>query len=477
MKATPPRRRGTTSIVATACGTLLVLVALFARPALTDTPALELIPEYERVELPNGLVLLLLEHHELPLVDFELRFRAGATLDPAGKEGLADVTLGLMRKGTKKHDATQLAEELDYLGATLDLTAGVESGGLSAQFLAKDIDAGLALLQEIVLRPRFAEDEVRKDLERRVDAIREAKDNPRAVLGEYYDSFLFGGHPFARPVGGTETSLPRITRADIQGFYRQMAQPNRTLLAVVGDFDKADMRRRLEATFGDWERGDGTSQALAVPAAVPGRRVLLVDKPDATQTYFRFGNVGVAKGHPDTAVLDLVNTVFGGRFTSWLMYEMRTQNGLTYNAHSRFIERSVPGAFYVSSFTQTSETQKAMDMALDILERLHEKGLSAEELDSARNYIRGQYPPDFETSGDLARAILELEFFGLDRDHVNGHTRRVDAVTADDVRRAIAEHYPKENLTFVVIGQASEIGTVVGRYGEVTKKDITDEGF
>jgi predicted Zn-dependent peptidase len=452
-------------------------VSLWATAARADTPQVELVPEYERVTLDNGLVILLLEHHELPLVSFELRFRGGSTLDPPGKEGLADVTLGLMRKGTDKYDATQLAEELDYLGASLDLEAALESGDVSAQFLAKDVDAGLALLQEILLRPKFAKDEVRKEIDRRIDGIREAKENPRAVLGDYYSAFLFGKHAFGRPVGGTETSLPQIKRKDIQEFHQQMVQPNHTLLAVVGDFDRADMRRRLQATFGDWPRGHAMEHHLAAPTEVPGRRVLLVDKPDATQTYFRFGNVGVAKGSPDTAVLDLVNTVFGGRFTSWLMYEMRTQNGLTYNAHSRFVEHTVPGPFYISSFTQTSETETAIDMALDILARLHEKGLSEEELDSARNYIRGQFPPEFETAGELAGAIADLEFYGLDRETINGHTRRVDAVTDDDVRRAIAAHYPLDNLSFVIIGQASEIESVVGKYGTVTRKEIIDEGY
>jgi predicted Zn-dependent peptidase len=332
-------------------------------------------------------------------------------------------------------------------------------------------------LQEIILRPQFPKEEVRKDIDRRVDGIREAKENPRAVIGTYYSSFLFGKHPFARSTEGTETSLPGIDRKDIAAFYKGLVQPNRTILSIVGDFKVADMRRTVETTFGGWPRGNTTNVALTTPAAVQGRQVLLVDKPDATQTYFQFGNVGVAKGNPDTAVLSLVNTVFGGRFTSWLQYEMRTQNGLTYNAHSRFIERSVPGPFYVSSFTQTATTEKAMDMALDILNRLHEQGLSDKELESARNYIRGQFPPDFESAGDLADAIIELEFFGLDRDYINGHASRVDAVTVNGVRQAIAKHYPKDNISFVIVGQAEEIGAIAAKYGTVTRRKISDVGF
>ncbi len=455
------------------------LAALFVlcSAASATTPQGELVPAYERIELDNGLIVLLLEHHELPLVDFEFRLRGGAVGDPVGKEGLADVTLSMMRKGTSKYSSEQLSEELDFLGGTLRMGAGLEAGSISAQFLTKDVSAGLALLQEILLHPTFPKDEVRKTLDRRVDGIREAKENPRQVLGNYYSGFLFGEHPFGRPVGGTETSLPNIKRKDIKQFYRAMVQPNRTLLAVVGDFDMAEMRQLIETTFGDWSRGTGVTPSLSIPANSSGTWVLLVDKPDATQTYFRFGNVGVAKGNEDTAVLSLVNTVFGGRFTSWLMYEMRTKNGLTYSARSRFVERSVPGAFYISSFTRTADTEKAIDMALDILARLHEKGLTESELESARNYIRGQFPPDFETSSDLADAIIELEFFGLDRDYINGRTQRVDAVTVEDVRRAIAKHYPQENLSFVIVGQAKEIDKIAAKYGDVTRRKISDVGF
>lgn len=437
----------------------------------------DLVPEYSRTELPNGLTLLLLEHHELPLVNLQMLFRVGSIADPAGREGLADITMELLRKGTRSRSAEQIAEELDFLGGMLSLGADREMSELRAQFLVKDIDAGLGLLGEMLLAPTFPDKELQKLTDLRANAIREAKDNPRQVVGAYYESFLFEGHPFARPTGGTETSVRAIRRKDVQAFHAAYLHPNNAILAVVGDFDAAALQAKIAAAFGAWERGTAPRPELPRPAHVGGRRVLLVDKPDATQTYFRFGNVGVAKGHPDTAALDLVNTVFGGRFTSWLMDEMRTKNGLTYNAHANFVERSVPGPFYVSSFTRTADTEKAVDMALAILERLHTTGPSPEELDSARNYIRGQYPPDYETAGDLAAAIAELEFYGLDRDYVNQHTARVDAVTLEEVRRVIRAYYPKDDLTFVMVGAAAGIQQVANKYGAVRLRKIEEPGF
>lgn len=462
-----------------ACVAWTLVLCWFAPRALSNTTpgSSELVPEYERVELDNGLVLLLLEHHELPLVNFEFVFRTGSIADPPGQEGLSDLTMALLRKGTRDHTAGQIAEELDFLGGQLDLGASHETCTLSAQFLAKDVDAGLKLVSTLLLQPTFPEDEVRKRIDLNVDSIREDKDNPRRVIGNYYSSFLFRAHPFARPIGGTEKSLRAISHGDILRFHNSYLRPNNAILAVAGDFDAGNMRKRIESALGDWERRSISRPETAATQPVSGQHVLVVDKPDATQTYFRIGNVGVRKGHPDTAVLDVVNTVFGGRFTSWLTNEMRTKAGLTYNAHSRFIERSVPGPFYISSFTVTESTERAIDLALQLLERLHDKGIAAEELDSAKNYIRGQYPLRFETAGELASAMAELEFYGLDRSYVNEHTRKTDAVTVEQAREAIQRHYPSADRVIVMIGVADEIASIATKYGVVRQKKISDAGF
>jgi zinc protease len=437
----------------------------------------ELVPAYDRTVLPNGLVVLLLEQHEVPVIDFHLTMRTGSIADPQGKEGLADLTLSLLRKGTDRHSADQIAEELDFLGADLELDASYERSTVSAEFLAKDADQGLELLAEMLTRPKFDTQEIDKLVKLEIDGLRDLKDTPRNAVASYYDSFLFQGHPFARRVGGIETSLPAIQRADIVGFYEKNFRPNGAILAVAGDFKADTMRSQIENTLGPWARGDFKPVQAAAPKPFKGRKVLLVDKPDATQTYFRFGNVGMALGAPDEATVEVVNTVFGGRFTSWLMNEMRTKAGLTYNAHARFIRRKVPGEFYVSSFTRTDDTQAAVDLALQLLDRLHTKGLSQEELDSAKNYIRGQFPPDYETPGQLAGAMAELEFFGFDRDYINGYTRRTDAVTLGDTQKAIAAHYPEKNLAIVLVGQAGKVRKVASKYGPLTEKSISEPGF
>jgi len=466
-----------------ALAALTLMAAMLAIPGMAankTTPTAvpgELLPTYSRVVLENGLVLALLEQHELPLVDFQLLLRTGSISDPQGKEGLANITLSLLRKGTQKRTAEQIAEELDFLGAELDLSTSLEFGVVSAQFLAKDVEVGLGLLTDILLRPTFPEAEFDKAVDLAVDELAEAKDNPRTVIGTYFTGFVFAGHPFGRPLGGTETSLPTLTRSDVLRFHDAYVRPNNAILAVVGDFNSKSLQEQVTSAFKKWEKSPVTPASPVAAPQLNGRQVVLIDKPDAVQTYFQIGNIGVAKGDPDEATLDVVNTIFGGRFTSWLMTELRTNTGLSYNAHSRFVQRTVPGTFYISSFTRTADTEKAMDLALEILDRLHKQGVTQEEIASAQNYIRGQFPPNYESAGDLADAITEIEFYGLDRATINEHTHKTDAVTLEQARQAIAKHYPRENLAIVMIGQADSVGTVAAKYGDVRAKKISDPGY
>jgi zinc protease len=205
---------------------------------------------------------------------------------------------------------------------------------------------------------------------------------------------------------------------------------------------------------------------------------LLVDKPDATQTYFAIGNVATAAGDPDRVAIRLVNTVFGGRFTSLLNEALRVESGLTYGAISAFDPRKAPGPFGIYSYTQNESTAQAIDMALQVLQKLHKQGITAEELASAKSYIKGQFPPSIETSRQLAQIIAINEFYGLDDSEINDLEKRLDAVTPAIAQQVIQKHFPSENLVFTLIGKSSDISTAVQKFAE--KRDarvISEPGF
>ncbi|HEV2707590.1 MAG TPA: pitrilysin family protein [Pyrinomonadaceae bacterium] len=436
------------------------------------------LPAYKKVRLKNGLTLLLMEQHEVPIISFNFIVKAGSVADPAGKEGVASLTAGLLRKGTKTRTADQIANELDFVGGTLGAFATFDYTQGTAEFVRKDIAKGLELLSDVLLNPTFPQAETTKMQAQRVDAVKAAKDEASGVIGTYYNAYLFGSHPYGRPTEGDEKTIAAITREDVAKFYQTYYTPSNTILAVAGDFQTAEMERMLTERFGAWP--DKTAPAITLTEAAPvqGKRLLLIDKPDSTQTFYRIGNIGIPRTSADRVQIEVVNTLFGGRFTSMLNSALRINTGLTYGARSAFDQRRLRGPFFINTYTRNETTGQAIDMTLDILKRLHEKGITEEELKSAKSYLKGQFPPRIETTDQLAALIAQLEFFGLDERDINTYYARIDAMTLDDARRVIKQYFPAENLVFVLIGKASEIEPVIRKYApNVEKKSITQVGF
>jgi zinc protease len=447
---------------------------LSARAA--DGPQL---PPFRKVTLPNGLTLLLMEQHEVPLVSFRIVVRAGGVADPEGREGLALLTAELLQRGTDRRTADQIASELDSIGGSWDVHGDADLAGFSAEFMKKDLVAALDLLGDLLQHPSFPTAEVKKLLQQKVDGIKQDKEEAGAVLPLYFAGALFGRHPYARPAGGDERSLTSIQRRDVVALYERHYDPQTTMVAVAGDFASAEMEQALTKTFGGWKsRGRPAATEPAAPAPVQGRKLLLVNKPDAPQTFFAIGQVGIARNNPDRTGLDLVNVLFGGRFTSMLNDALRVNSGLTYGARSRFHTGRVPGPFFISSFTATATTTNAIDLALEVLERLHRDGISEDQLRSAKDYLKGQFPPRIETTDQLAAVLADLEFHGLDAREVNELFQRIDAFTTADARRLIQRYFPRENLVFTLIGKTADIESSVKKYApQIEKREIDQPGF
>ncbi len=436
------------------------------------------LPAYQKTQLANGLTILLMEKHELPLVSFQLVLKTGSTSDPAGAEGTASVTAAMLRRGTQSRSAEQYSSDLDFIGGNFAAGVSTDFTNISAEFMKKDLAKGLDLLSDPVLHPIFPEAELTKMISQRVNGIRSSRDSAQGVINTYFAGYLLGTHLYARPAGGDEQSLAHITRDEVLKFYATYFKPGNAVLAVVGDFNSAEMEKMLAAQFGVWPSGAAPGVQLPVPAPAQGKRLLLVDKPDSTQTYFVIGNVGISRTNPDRVAVNVVNTLFGGRYTSMINSALRIQSGLTYGAGAGFDERRVAGPFSISTYTKNATTEKAMDMVLEVLKQLHEKGITAEQLASAKSYLKGQYPRSMETSDAVARTIAQLEVYGLDASDVNDFYAKVDGVTLADAQRIIQKYYPLDNLVFVVIGKASEIGPVMKKYApQEDMRSISGPGF
>jgi zinc protease len=462
--------------IKTACKVVGLLGLATALAAASVAQTLKL-PPHEKVVLKNGLTLLLMEKHGVPIVSFYAVVKAGSAAEPADQAGLAGITAGLLRKGTEKRTAQQFATDLDFIGASFGADSDFDYTAVSAEFLTKDVDRGLDLFSDALLHANFPQAEVDKLLAQSVDGVKAAKDQADAVIFSYYNGYLYGTHPYARP-GGDELSLKKIQRAAVLKFYQTNFVPSNTILAVAGEFNAAELKKKLEEAFGSWPGKPSPVVNIPPPTPVKGKRLLLVDKPDATQTYFAIGNIGITANDPDRVAIRVVNTAFGGTFASILNTALRIDSGYTYGANSFFQNEKAAGPFAIYSFTKSETTVPAIDLALKVLEDLHKNGLTAAQLDTAKKYIKGQFPPQIETSGQLASRIVISEFYGLDDNEINQLEERIGAVTLESAKQIIEKRFPRDNMVFVLIGKASEIGPAVKKYAEKQdERKISEPGF
>src|ERR1700687_4228227 len=250
--------------------TLTVTVLFLASSTAAQTLHM---PPHEKYVLKNGLTVLLLEKHGVPMINLFAIVKTGSTADPSGEEGLASITAGLLRKGTKARTAQQFAADLDFIGGEFEADAGADYSSVSAEFLTKDLTRGLELFSDALLHPTFPQAEVEKLLAQSIDGVRGTKDDPQQVLGLYYSGYLYGTHPYGRPAGGDEVALERIKRDAIAKFYEANYAPGNTLLAVAGEFNGAEMRKRLDDVFGGWAARTVASAQIAAAPPVKGKRL------------------------------------------------------------------------------------------------------------------------------------------------------------------------------------------------------------
>ncbi len=456
----------------------LFVVALLVAAGMARAQGITL-PEPHMVELDNGAVFIVHEKRDVPLVGISAMIRGGAVTDPEDKAGLSSLFATMLEKGAGERDAAAFAETVDAAGATLSAGAGLESIVISGEFLSRDTGLAIELLTDMLRAPALERAEFVKLRERRVDLIRAAKDsNLPGLLPLYGAAWLFAGHPYGTAVDGDETSLGNIAYGDLRGFYEDFVGADRLIIAVVGDVDADEVINALTEAFADWRPAAQPLPQIEPAEPQAGRRVLLIDKPGATQTYFWIGNVGVARTYEQRAELDIANTLFGGRFTSLLVDEMRTKAGLTYSARSALTRPSQPGSFAIVSFTKTDTTVVAIDLAIELLWRMRREGFSEELIASGKNYILGQFPPRLETASQLAGQFARLQAAGLDASYVNDYGAAIAGAAGEDIQSVITSVYPRgRNLVFAIIGDAELIRNDIAKYGPVTEMAITEPRF
>ncbi|WP_340677995.1 pitrilysin family protein [Paraglaciecola sp.] len=434
-------------------------------------------PHYQSVTLDNGLQVKLMVQKEVPLVTIDAVVRAGAVNDLTS--GLAYITSQSLMLGAAGQSKADIEQQLDFIGASINTSADLEGSYIRANMMSKDIDAVLDIFSHVLRQPDFDTTEFDKLKQREIVGLSQQKESPRAVIGRYFNKLVFGEHPYANPVSGNSDTIAKLSVEELRAFHKGFYQPSNMSINVVGDFDIADMTAKLNKALGDWQTTTAVVQAdlsQNLPTLTKPQ-VLLVDKPDAIETTFLIGGMGIRYDNPNYVGLTVVNTILGGRFTSWLNDELRVNAGLTYGARSGFSPYAQSGIFQISTFTQSSTTKEAIDLALKTYARLWEKGIDQATLDSAKAYVKGQFPPKYETSGQLAALLSDMYLYGFNDDFINLFQAKVDGLTLAETQRLIKQYFPQQNLQFVLIGNAEKIADIATQYGEVTKVDITATGF
>ncbi len=429
-----------------------------AVPPTVGPPPTVAPPEVERRRLANGLDVLVVHRPGLPIVDLRLVVRAGAAADVPERAGRASLVAEMLDEGTERYSALELAEALDRLGAELEIVAGWDASTLALHVLRPRLEPALELMAEVVARPTFPEDELRRVRDERLADLARQRQEPRYLAHETFSAVVYGpGHPYAATLSGTPESVQAIGREEVYAFYREHFRPGNAFLVAVGDVDATHLLPILERTLGAWE------PAPPAPVAPPGRptarptAVYLVDRPGAPQSEIQVGHAAVPRTTPDFFPLLVLNTVLGGAFTSRLNMALREERGYTYGAGSRFEFRLGPGPFAASSAVFTGVTDDALRIFVDEIRRIRDEVVPSGELDRARSYVALGLPRQLETTAQIARTIADIELYGLGDDYLARFVERIRAVTAEEVLRAARAHLDPEHMALVVVGDRERI--------------------
>jgi zinc protease len=432
------------------------------------------IPRPERVVLDNGLVVLLLEDHELPLVEATALVRSGRRLDPPAKTGLADLAATTLRTGgTERMPSDQLDDWLEARAAAVEATATDDRVRLTLSALAQDFPEVLRVFADVLRRPAF--DTARLEVARNqaIAGVTRQNDEADDILFREFQEIVYGpDSPYA--ASATLTSLRALRRDDLVQWHRRSFQPDRIVLGLVGDFRSADALRLLREAFGDWPRGPQSAAAETPYRTQPTPGVFWVEKNDTAQSNLMLGHLGLRKNDPDFYAVEVLNQILSGSFASRLIKEVRTRKGLAYTVDGRVAsDWDHPGISYLYVSTKTGTTGAGLQALLDEATGLRTRPPSAEEVDNARQALLASFIFNVDSKREVLAQQLVLEFFGYPLDWLARYRPGIEAVTVEQVRNAAVRHLRPEDFSIVVVGPAEGRDRPLTDFGKVTQVDVT----
>jgi zinc protease len=409
-----------------------------------------------RFVTPNGMVVLVLEQHFLPIVEIHALVKTGSAQDPPDKAGLANLVAGLLDEGTTTRSSRQLAEQIDFVGGSLGVQTGEDFTTASARTLKKDIELGFTLLADILQRPAFPKQEFERVRSQILGEIASDNDDPGHVAMKAFNQLIFQNHPYRWPVNGTEETLGKITLADVQNFYAKEYLPNQVILTVVGDVTVEQATALVQTHFGTWKKGAVPSRTVKKQAVIDKKVVQLIEK-DLTQSTIVIGHPGISRTNPDFYAVTVMNHVLGaGGFSSRLMDVIRDKQGLAYGITSHYDARLMPGSFWINLQTRTETTNQAVNGVLAEMKAIREAPVSDQELADAKAFLMGSFPLRLDSTAKLAQVLAQVEFYGLGFDYFSQYPKWIDRVTKEDVLRVAKQYLDPQHYALVVVGNIAK---------------------
>jgi zinc protease len=410
------------------------------------------------VTLPNGLTVVASAKHKLPMVSISVRLKVGSADDPEDKAGLAALTARLLDKGTMQRTAMVIADELDFLGAHLEASAGGTGSTVTLSLLAKDVERGLALLAELLQHSSFDAAELAREQAQMLAEIHQQGVEPGLVVAKIFRETLYAGHPLHRPISGYAHTVSQITREDVVAFHQRFYVPNNAIVVVVGALSEERLLEATERFLGAWRARALEPMALPQPTPTTGIQVRIVDM-EVNQTYIQWGHLSVRRVDPEFASLRAMNYLLGGgEFVSRLMQSLREQQGLAYDVGSEFVGGGrFPGFFVAALQTSIPNTSQALKSLITVIQSMQQIPVTSEELSDLKRYYEGSLPARAETYEQVAELLLDREFFGLPDGYWEAELRRIQQLTAQDILRLAQRFLDTENFILALVSKRAQL--------------------
>ncbi len=431
------------------------------------------IPKIQRVALANGMKLFLLEDHELPLVNVWAVIRTGSVYEPADKVGLASIAGTVMRTGgTTSKTGDELDEELERIAAWVETGIGQNLGSASMSVLKDDVDKGLSILADVLINPAFREDKIELAKIQQRSSIARRNDFVGSIAYREFGKLIYG--PQSIYARHTEyATINSITREDLVTFHKKFYHPNNVMLAAWGDFNAAEMAKKIESVFKGWEKTDFNLPPLPTVQYEFRQTVNLIRKDDINQANILLGHIGGLMSDPDYFALIVMNEILGGTFTSRLFKNVRSRQGLAYSVRGYYsADYDHPGLFYVGCQTKSGAAVRAIRAMADEVKKITEAEVTDQELALAKESYLNSFVFNFDTKDEIIRRLVIYEYFGYPSDFLEKAKENVEKVTKQDVLRVARRHLNPEKLQILAVGRQQDFDEPLSVFGSVREIDI-----